>query len=145
MIILTENNQSHPFYPTKIILPTHAIACDYAIQFKFTIGHIPATNNTAADYLEFFLKRKVIPRFRKDIPTTPIELNVQSAGVTAEEKPFYTEIVDKTEKQIWQRKRYKIGKPQSINYQTFLSIILAYSRVKILNWQRRENFRTLTL
>ena len=44
-------------------------------------------------------------RLREDIPTTPIELHVQSAGVTEEEQIFYTEDDDETEVQIWQRKK----------------------------------------
>ena len=47
----------------------------------------------------------MILRIREDIPTTPIELHVQSAGITEEEKIFYTEDEDETEKQIWKRKK----------------------------------------
>ena len=47
----------------------------------------------------------MILRIREDIPTTPIELHVQSAGVSEEEQIFYTEDDDETEEQILQRKR----------------------------------------
>ena len=45
------------------------------------------------------------PRVREDIPTTPIELRVQSAGVSEEEQIFYTEDDDETQEQILQRKK----------------------------------------
>ena len=47
----------------------------------------------------------MILRIREDIPTTPIELHVQSAGVSEEEQIFYTEDDDETEEQILQRKK----------------------------------------
>ena len=37
--------------------------------------------------------------------TTPIELNVQSAGVTDEYQIFFTDEDKETEEQIWQRKK----------------------------------------
>ena len=70
--------------------------------------HIPGKNNTAADYLsrqEISPKEKIILRIREDIPTTPIELHVQSAGVSEEEQIFYTEDDDETEEQILQHKK----------------------------------------
>ena len=47
----------------------------------------------------------MILRIREDIPTTPIELHVQSAGVSEEEQIFYTEDDNETEDQILQRKK----------------------------------------
>ena len=41
----------------------------------------------------------------EDIPTTAIELHVQSAGVSEEEQIFHTEEDDETEEQILQRKK----------------------------------------
>ena len=55
--------------------------------------------------LEISPKEKLILRIREDIPTTPIELHVQSAGVSEEEQIFYTEDDDETEEQILQRKK----------------------------------------
>ena len=55
--------------------------------------------------LEISPKEKLILRIREDIPTTPIELHVQSAGVSEEEQYFYTEDDDETEEQILQRKK----------------------------------------
>ena len=108
MIILTDNKSVTRFFQTKIIPPTLWNACDYVIQFSFTIAHIPGKNNTAADYLsrlELCPKEKLVLRIREDISTTPIELNVQSAGVTEEDQIFYTEEDEETEEQIWQRKK----------------------------------------
>ena len=136
MIILTDNKSVTRFFQTKIIQPTLWNACDYVMQFNFTIVHIPGKNNTAADYLsrlEISPKEKLILRIREDISTTPIELNVQLAGVTEEEQIFYTDDDEKTEEQIWKRKQdarsnpsnqlsdilsEKLSKHDSIDFQT---------------------------
>ena len=94
VIILTDNKSVTLFFQTKIIPPTMWNACDYVMQLNSTIAHIPGKNNTAADYLsrlEISPKGKLLLRIREDISTTPIELNVQSAGVTEEEQIFYTD------------------------------------------------------
>ena len=51
VIFLTDNKSVTRFFQTKIIPRTLWKACDYVIQFSFTIAHIPGKNNTAADYL----------------------------------------------------------------------------------------------
>ena len=51
VIILTDNKSVTRFFQTKIIPPLLWNACDFVIQFKFVIAHIPGKNNTAADYL----------------------------------------------------------------------------------------------
>ena len=48
--ILTDNKSVTRFFQTKIIPPTLWNACDYVIQFNFTIAHVPGKNNTTADY-----------------------------------------------------------------------------------------------
>ena len=114
VIILTDNKSATRFFQTKIIPPTLWNACDYVIQFSFTIAHIPGKNNTAADYLsrlEICPKEKLVLRIREDIPTTPIELNVQSAGVTEEDQIFYTDDEEETEEQLWQRKKEARSNP----------------------------------
>ena len=71
---------------------------------QFTITHISGKNNTAADYLsrlEISPKKKMILRIREDIPTTPIELNVQSAGIAGEDQSFKTGNVEETEQPLW--------------------------------------------
>ena len=108
VIILTDNKSVTRFFQTKVIPPTLWNACDYVIQFNFTIANIPGKNNTAADYLsrlEICPKEKLILRIREDISTTPIELNVQSAGVIEEDQIFFTDDDEETEEQIWQRKK----------------------------------------
>ena len=49
VIILTDKESVTRFFHTKFIPPTLWNACDYVIQFNFTIAHIPGKNNTAAD------------------------------------------------------------------------------------------------
>ena len=43
-------------------------------------------------------------KIREDVQTLPIEINVQSAGVSQEEQIFYTNDDDETEEQLWARK-----------------------------------------
>ena len=108
VIILTDNESVTRFFQTKVISPTLWNACDYVIQFNFTIAHNPGRNNTAADYLsrlEISLKAKLFFRIQEDIPTTPIELAVQSAGVLEEQQFFYTEDDDESEEQILRQKK----------------------------------------
>ena len=107
VIVLTHKSVTRFFQP-KIVPPTLWNACDYVIQFTFTMTQIPGENNTAADYiygLQISPKEKVIRRNRTDIPTTPIELHVQSAGVSEEEQIFYTNDDDETDQKILQRKK----------------------------------------
>ena len=107
VIIMTDNKSVTRFFQTKSIPATLWNACEYVTQFNFIIAHIPDKNNTAADYLsrlEISPKEKLILRIREDIPATPSELQVRSAGITEEGQIFYTEDDDETEEQIWQRK-----------------------------------------
>ena len=107
VIILTDNKAVTRFFQTKIIPPALWNACDYVIQFNFVIAHIPGAQNTAADYLsrlEADPKDKLVMKIREDVQTLPIEINVQSAGVSQEEQIFYTNDDDETEEQYWARK-----------------------------------------
>ena len=108
--ILTDNKSVTRFFQTKIIPPALWNACDYVLQFNFIIAHIPGKNNTAADYLsrmEMDPKEKLVLKIREDVETRPIEVNVQSAGVSEEEQIFFTEDDGETEAQIWERKKTK--------------------------------------
>ena len=130
VIILTDNKSVTRFFQTKIIPPTCWNACDYVIQFNFTIAHIPGKNNTAADYLsrlEICPKEKLVLRIREDISTTPIELNVQSAGVTEEDQIFCTEEDEGTEEQIWQRKKDASSHPTNQSPDISLEKLSAHS------------------
>ena len=93
VIILTDNKAVTRFFQTKIIPPALWNACDYVIQFNFVIAHIPGAQNTAAEFLsrlEADPKDKLVMKIREDVQTVPIEIYVQSAGVTQEEQIFYT-------------------------------------------------------
>ena len=86
-----------------IIPPPLWNACDFVIQFNFTIAHIPGKNNIAADYLsrmEMDPTEKLVLKIRADVETQPIEVIVQSAGVSEEEQVFFTEEDNETEEQI---------------------------------------------
>ena len=50
--------------------------------------------------METDLYEKLILKIREDVETRPIEVNVQSAGVSEEEQVFSTEEGDETEDQI---------------------------------------------
>ena len=107
VIILTDNKAVTRVFQTKIIPPALWKACDYVIQFNFVIAHIPGAQNTAADYLsrlEVDPKDNLVMKIREDVQTLPIEINVQSAGVSQEEQIFYTNDDDETEEQYWARK-----------------------------------------
>ena len=62
----------------------------------------------AADYLsrmEMDPTEKLVLKIRADVETQPIEVNVQSTGVSEEEQVFFTEEDNETEEQIWERKK----------------------------------------
>ena len=108
VIILTENKSVTRFFQNKIIPPPLWNACDFVIQFNFIIAHIPGKNNTTADYvsrMEMDPTEKLVLKIREDVETRPIEVNVQSAGVSEEEQIFFTEEDNETEEQIWERKK----------------------------------------
>ena len=150
VIILTDNKSVTRFFQTKIISPSLWNACDYVIQFNFTIAHIPGKYNTAADYLfrlEISLKEKLILRIREDIPTTPIELHVQAAGVAEEEQIYYTDDDDETEEQIWQRKQLARENPshQSPDI-SFDNFSIDHSNVQRLSiCQKLNNINTVAI
>ena len=54
--------------------------------------------------LEADPKDKLILNVREDVQTLPIEINVQSAGVSQEEQIFCTNYDDETEEQLWAKK-----------------------------------------
>ena len=107
VIILTDNKAVTSFFQTKIVPPALWNACDYLTQFNVVIAHIPGLQNTAADYLsrlEADPKDKLVMKIRKDVQTLPIEINVQSAGVSLEEQIIYpNDDDDETEEQYWAR------------------------------------------
>ena len=59
------------------------------------------------DYLsriEVDPKDELVMRIKEDVQTVPIEINVQSAGVSQEEQIFYTNDDDEMKQQLWARK-----------------------------------------
>ena len=51
VIIMTDSKSITRFFQTKMIPPPLWNACDFVLQFNFTIAHIPGKLNTAADFL----------------------------------------------------------------------------------------------
>ena len=92
----------------KLIPPGLWNACNFVLQFHFTIAHVPRKMNTAADFLsrlDIQSKDKVHIMIRDDIRTTPVQVNIQSSDVAEEEQFFFMPEDDtKTEEQIWERK-----------------------------------------
>ena len=83
VIIMADSKSVNRFFQTKMIPPPIWNACDFLQQFNFTIAHIPEKMNTAEDSLsrlETDPNEKIILKIREDIPTKPIEVNVESTG-----------------------------------------------------------------
>ena len=108
VVVLTDNKSVTRFFQTKIIPPALWNACDFVLQFHFTIAHVPGKMNTAANFLsrlDLHPKDKVHLTIRDDIRTTPIQVNIQSSDVAEEEQFFFMPDDDtETEEQIWERK-----------------------------------------
>ena len=109
VIIMTDSKSVTRFFQTKMIPPPLWKACDFVLQFNFTIAHIPGKMNTAADFfsrLEMDPNEKVIQKIREGIPTKPIEVNIESTGIAQEEPVFFdpTDQQETTEKELWKRK-----------------------------------------
>ena len=80
---MTDSKLVTSFFQTKVIPPTLWNACDFVLQFSFSIAHIPGKLNTAADFssrLEMDPNEEIILKIKEDIPTKPIEgiLNLQA-------------------------------------------------------------------
>ena len=109
VIIMTDSKSFTRFLQTKMIPPPLWKTCDFVLQFNFTIAHIPGKMNTAADFLtrlEMDPNEKIILKIREEIPTQPIEVNVESTGIAQEETVFFdpTDQQETTEKDLWKRK-----------------------------------------
>ena len=106
---MTDSKSVTRFFQTKMIPPPLWSACDFVLQFNFTIAHIPGKMNTAADFLsrlEMDPNEKVFSKNREDIPTQLIEVNIESTGIAQEETVFVdpTDQQETTEKELWKRK-----------------------------------------
>ena len=109
VIIMTDSKLVTRFFRTKMIPPPLWDACDFVLQFNFTIAHIPGKMNTAADFLsrlEMDPNEKITLKITEDIPTKSIEVNIESTGIAQEEQVFHdpTDQQETTEKELWTRK-----------------------------------------
>ena len=109
VIIMTDSKSVTRFFQTKMIPSPLWNACDFVLQFNFTIAHIPGKMNIAADFLsrlEMDPNGKNILKIRQDIPTKPIEVNSVSTGIAQQEPVFFdpTDQQETTEKELWTRK-----------------------------------------
>ena len=50
-IVLTDNKSVTKFFQTNMIPPALWNACDFLLQFRFIIAHVPGQMNTAADFV----------------------------------------------------------------------------------------------
>ena len=92
VIIMTDSKSVTRFFQRKMTPPPLWNACDFVLQFNFTIAHIPGRINTAADFLsrlEMDPNEKIILKIREDIPTKPIEVKIESKGIAQEETVFF--------------------------------------------------------
>ena len=80
--------------------------------------------------LEADPKDKLVLKIREDVQTLPIEINVQSAGVSQEEQIFYTNDDDETEEQFWARKE-AIKRNPAIDEHTVAIQTLSTNLVKL--------------
>ena len=115
VIIMTDSKLVTRFFQTKMTPPPLWNACDFVIQFNFNISHIPGKMNTAADFLsrlETDPNEKKL-KIREDIPTKPIEVNIESTGIAQEEMVFFdpTDQLETIEKNFWKRKEARNAIP----------------------------------
>ena len=110
VIIMTDSKSVTRFFQTKMIPPPLWNAYnEFVLQFNFAIAHIPGETNTAADFLtrlEMDPNKKILLNIREDIPTKPIEVNIESTGIAQQETVFFdpTDQQETTEKELWKRK-----------------------------------------
>ena len=82
-------------------------ACDFVLKFNFTNAHISGKMSTATDSLSRLeldhIEEKIL-KIRKDIPTKPMEVNVESTGI-AQGEPVFFDTADRqqTTKELWVR------------------------------------------
>ena len=91
VIIMADSKSVTRIFQTKMIPPPLWNACNFVLQFNFTIAHISGKMNTAADFLsplEMDPNEKINLKIREDIPTQPIEVNIESTGIGQEETFF---------------------------------------------------------
>ena len=108
VIIMTDSKSVTRFFQTKMIPPPLWNACDFVFQITFTIADIPGKMNTAADFLSRLERdpnEKIILKITEDIPTKPIEVNIESTGI-AQEEPVFFDTTDQQTKNRSQKKNF---------------------------------------
>ena len=103
-IVTTDTKSITRFFQKKLIPPPLWKTCDFVLQFNFTVAHIPANMNTAADFLtrlEVESNEKGIIKIREDILTILSEVSIESSGIAQEELVLF----DSTDQQGTIKKR----------------------------------------
>ena len=85
----------------------------YCSSIFLTLKHNIGKIKTVAGFLlrlEIDPHEKLILKVREDVPTQPIEVNVQSTGITQKyHVVFHTEDAElQSEEQLWQRKQKNV-------------------------------------
>ena len=80
------------------------------LSSSISLLHLYPAKTIHLSRLENSPKENINLKIREKIPTTPIELQVQSAGVSEREQIFYPEN-DETEQQIWEREKEVRAQP----------------------------------
>ena len=128
-------------FQTKLILPPLWNACDFVLQFSFTIAHIPGKLNTATDFISplgMDPNEKIISKIGEDIPKKPIEVNIESTGIAQEEPVLFdtTDQQETTEKELWTRKkkaRNAIANEPPVNRGSFYYANDLHKNITIVN------------
>ena len=108
-IFMTESKTVTRFLQTTMIPPPLCNACDFVLKFNFVIAHNTGKMNTAADFisrLEADPNEKTVLEMREAITVKPIEVNMESAGITPGKSVFHTDddMTEIPEKETSQRK-----------------------------------------
>ena len=115
---MTDSKLVTRFVQTKKIPPRLWNACEFVLQFNFTISHIPWKMNDAADFLsrlEMDPYEKIIIKIKDDITTKPIEMDIESTGIAQEEPVFF----DSTDQQETTEKDFgNVKKKHEVPYAT---------------------------
>ena len=93
-IVLTQKKSVTRFFQTKAIPPALWNACDYVLQFNFTIAHIAPSANTAAYFvsrLELNVTKKLRLKICEVMQTTPMEVTKSCSDVADEDQFYFTQ------------------------------------------------------
>ena len=89
---MTDSKSVTGSFQTKMIPPPLWNACDFVLQFNFTLAHIPGTKNAAADFsscLQMDPDEKINLKIREYIPTQLKKVDIDSKGIALEEPIFF--------------------------------------------------------